>query len=111
MAIPSIGDIKTGGGLKPKGIAQYPAAQTTAAFGLGTIVPTSGASFANTYSTALVQAEAQGVRVGMAGGLTPTTTVGFLIPVGEAVVLHGDLSAYRFINAAAGAILNVVYLG
>lgn len=106
MAIPSIGDVRSGGGLKPKGFAKW--TTTGAAFQLGG-APDVGDSLPAGCSTALIQAEAQGIRI--RPDAAPLAATGFLLPAGEAMILHGELKRWQFIAAAGGAILTVIFLG
>ncbi|RZA08840.1 MAG: hypothetical protein EOP02_36230 [Proteobacteria bacterium] len=56
---------------------------------------------------AIVQVEAQSVRWRDDG--TPTASVGMLIPAGGELRYDGTLSAIRFTQVAATAVLNVAY--
>jgi hypothetical protein len=51
--------------------------------------------------------ETQAVRI-RDDGVDPTTTVGFLIPVGVCFKYNGDPNALKVIEAVAGAVLNVL---
>lgn len=42
-------------------------------------------------------------------GANPTASVGQMLPNGQELFYEGDLTALRFIQAAAGAILDVAY--
>ncbi|TAJ96997.1 MAG: hypothetical protein EPO41_04720 [Reyranella sp.] len=56
----------------------------------------------------LVQAEVQNVRF-RDDGTNPTASVGMQILAGQTIEYAGDLSAIKFIEVAAGAVLNVAY--
>lgn len=61
-------------------------------------------------SVVMLQAEAQGVRYDPTGG-TPTAGVGVLLSAGETHILNvgdGNVPTIKVIQAAGGAILNVV---
>lgn len=61
-------------------------------------------------SVVMLQAEAQGVRYDPTGG-TPTASVGILLSAGETHTLNvgdGNVPKIKVIQAAPGAILNVV---
>ena len=59
---------------------------------------------------ALLQAETQNVRF-RADGTDPTAAVGMILIAGQAPTFYaGDLSSLEFIEAAASAKLNVLYL-
>lgn len=61
-------------------------------------------------SVVTLQAQAQAVRYDPSGG-TPTSTVGVLLAVGETHTLnvgHGNINKINVIEAAGGAILNVI---
>lgn len=60
--------------------------------------------------TALIQAEGEDVRW-KGDGSDPTGTEGMLLLSGESIRYSGDLGALRFIEATAGASLNVSYYG
>lgn len=57
---------------------------------------------------ALIQVEAQTVRW-RDDGEDPTTAAGMQLKVGETLTYTGDLSALKFIEETAGAVLNVSY--
>lgn len=58
-----------------------------------------------------LQAEAQNVRV-RNDGTDPTAAVGFLLKPGDPpLFLKGDLRGLEFIEAAAGGIINALYVG
>lgn len=57
---------------------------------------------------AIIQAEDQAVRW-RDDGVAPTDSVGMLIPAGSELVYDGAMSSIRFIEAAAGATLNVSF--
>lgn len=61
--------------------------------------------------SALVQAEAQNVRYRPDGATTaPTATVGMLLIAGDPPTkISGNLAAFRFIEAAVGGKLNIIY--
>ena len=68
-----------------------------------TSVPGSG-------SVVMIQAEAQNVRY-RPDGIDPTSTVGILLAAGETHTINigaGNIASIRVIEAASGAILNVV---
>ena len=87
------------------GYQQVAAANTVAAFSL-TIpgMSTNGPK----PTTALIQAETQGLRW-RDDGTDPTTSVGMLIPAGQTLEYAGPLTKLRLINATAGAIANISY--
>lgn len=60
-------------------------------------------------TSALVQAESQAVRF-RDDGTDPTGSIGATLAAGDSVVLTGDLSAYKFIEQAASAKLNVTFM-
>lgn len=64
-------------------------------------IPT-GAQFA------IVQAEGQDVRW-RDDGVDPTATVGMILAAGDSMQFLGDLDLVRFIEATAGATLNVSF--
>lgn len=57
---------------------------------------------------ALIQAQGQAVRY-RDDGVGPTATVGMPIAAAGSLSYNGDLAALRFIEQAAGAVLNVLY--
>ena len=57
---------------------------------------------------AVIQAEAQAVRW-RDDGVAPTSTVGMVLAAGASMEYDGNLAGIRFIEATAGAILNVTY--
>lgn len=57
---------------------------------------------------AVIQAEAQAVRW-RDDGVAPTSTVGMVLAAGASMEYDGTLGGIRFIEATAGAILNVTY--
>ena len=57
---------------------------------------------------AVLVAEVQAVRL-RDDGTAPTTSVGWLLPVGVPFTYTGSLSALQAIQATSGAILNVLY--
>lgn len=60
---------------------------------------------------AYIQAEAQNVRV-RNDGTDPTAAVGFLLKPGDPpLFLQGDIRGLEFIEAVAGGIVNVLYVG
>ena len=93
--------IVAGSGSTPLGYQQF------AAGSLATAQPLTVPAGAN---SALVEAEAQGVRW-RDDGTAPTATVGMPIPSGGSTTFYGaaELAALKFIAASAGAILNVSY--
>ncbi len=68
----------------------------------------SNASGKGDASYAIIQAEAQAVRW-RDDGVDPSATVGMTIPAGGELRYDGNLADIRFIQATAGAILNVSY--
>lgn len=58
---------------------------------------------------ALIQAEAQGIRWTDDEDVDPTGALGMVIPVGATLEYDGDLSNFRMIEDAAGAIANISY--
>lgn len=58
----------------------------------------------------LIQAEAQNWRW-RDDGTDPTATVGMLLVAGDTMFYEGDLTKFKAIPAAAGAILNITYVG
>lgn len=61
-------------------------------------------------TVALIQAETKDVRW-RDDGTNPTTSVGMIIPAGTSLFFTGSLSAFRVIETAASAKLNVSYYG
>lgn len=59
---------------------------------------------------AILVAEVQGIRI-RDDGTAPTTSVGWLLPVGVPFTYTGNLNAVLVINAVAGGLLNVLYYG
>lgn len=69
------------------------------------LTPPAGARFA------LIQCETANVRF-RDDGTAPTTTVGMLLVAGAAPWLYsGNLAAIKFIQVAAGAVLDVTFYG
>ncbi len=91
------------GNLLPVGYQQIPTATLAAATGL--TVPSSGNIKAR---IAILQAEAQTLRW-RDDGTDPTATVGMPLEVGDEFEYTGDLGKIKFIQTAAGGILNVSY--
>ena len=60
-------------------------------------------------SRALIQAEAQAIRWTDDPDVAPSDTVGMVIPAGTTLEYDGDLSQFRMIQDAAGAIANITY--
>lgn len=60
---------------------------------------------------ALIQAEAQAIRWTDDEDVDPTTAIGMVIAVGGTLEYDGDLSKFRMIEDAAGAIANVSFYG
>jgi hypothetical protein len=60
-------------------------------------------------TSALVQAESQALRF-RDDGTAPTATVGATIAAGDSVILTGDLSAYKLIEQAATAKVNITFM-
>lgn len=58
---------------------------------------------------ALIQAEAQGIRWTDDPDVDPSASVGMVIAAGQTVEYTGDLSRFRMIQAAGGAIANVSF--
>lgn len=61
-------------------------------------------------TVALIQAETKDVRW-RDDGSNPTASVGMIIPAGTSVFFTGSLSAFRAIETAASAKLNISYYG
>lgn len=59
---------------------------------------------------AVIQVEAQAVRW-RDDGTDPTAAIGMPVAVGTTFTYEGPLARIKFIEAAAGAILNVTYYG
>lgn len=94
----TLGQLTTGvGNLTPKGYQQLTSLASAA-----TLTVPSGAT------VALIQAEGQAVRW-RDDGTSPTASVGMLISSGETVPYSGSLSAFKVIETAASAKLNVSY--
>lgn len=87
------------GGYAPKGYEQIT--------GLSTVkqltVPTGAGA-------ALIQATTQAVRY-RDDGVNPSGTVGMSLAAGDSMWYTGSLSALRFIESAASAVINVLYYG
>lgn len=85
---------------------------TSLAASVGLTIPTVDAQ-GNTHkpNAVLLYPEAQNVRW-RADGTAPTATVGMLLPstATQPFYYDGDLNAIRFIESAASAKLNVVYV-
>ena len=63
-------------------------------------------------TTALIQALVQNVRYRLdSDDAAPTASSGLQLTAGSLLVYDGDLSQIRFIREAAGAILEIEYLG
>jgi hypothetical protein len=60
-------------------------------------------------TSALVQAESQGIRY-RDDGTDPTAAVGATLAAGDSVILTGDLSSYKVIEQAATAKVNVTFM-
>jgi len=58
---------------------------------------------------AIIQAETQGIRWTDDEDVAPTAAIGMLIPLGTTLEYDGDLTMFRFINAVAGAVLNISF--
>ena len=86
------------------GYQQIAAASTVTSVGLTVPVGANGVR----PSFAIIQAEAQAARW-RDDGVDPTATVGMTIAAGGELRYDGDLSVIRFINVAAGTILNISY--
>lgn len=56
----------------------------------------------------LIQAEAQNVRY-RDDGTDPTATVGMLLAAGSTLEYTGPMSSLKFIEAASGAKLNIIF--
>ena len=83
----------------PKGFQQI----TSLSSATGLAVPT-GAQYAR------IQCTAQAVRW-RDDGTDPTATIGMHRPVNLDFIYDGDLSAIKFIEETASAVLNVTYFG
>lgn len=59
---------------------------------------------------AMIQCEATNVRW-RDDGVAPTAGVGFILAAGQTLDYAGNLGNLRFIQTAAGSILNVAYYG
>ena len=96
------------------GYAQY--TTTSSAFTLNT-APDTGGTFNSQAAgnngqqpnAVLMQAEAANIRW-RGDDVDPTTTVGNILYAGTTMLYDGPLNRIRFIQATAGAILNVQYL-
>lgn len=73
-----------------------------------TLVASTALTVPKTARAALIQVEAQAVRM-RADGVAPTAAVGVTIASGDLLLVVGSLQFLRFINATAGTILNVQY--
>jgi hypothetical protein len=73
---------------------------------LGTAV---GITVPNNAKGALINVQGQAVRF-RADGTNPTASVGFPLSVGSIMKYTGPLQALRFIEQAAGAVLNIVFI-
>ena len=88
------------------GYQQILAAATTTPVGL--TLPSRPGNKVIPPTYAIIQAEAQAARW-RDDGTDPTTAVGMTIAAGGELRYDGDLKAIKFINAAAGTILNISY--
>lgn len=61
-------------------------------------------------TVALIQAETKDIRW-RDDGTNPTSSVGMILPAGTSVFFTGSLSAFRAIETAASAKLNISYYG
>src|SRR5262245_6122539 len=93
---------------KPLGISQYNAADTVAPHGLAFGPGGTGNPVDARAGVAILVAEVQAIRW-RDDGFSPTAAIGMLLPVNTPFVYMGDLDKFQFINAVAGAILNVAY--
>lgn len=97
---------------RPCGYARY-ATQLTEAGGMNLdTAPTNGKSLSQCKgkpNRVLMMCEAQAVRFTDDLDVSPTATVGFLMAAGTWYEYSGDLSKLRFFEAAATAILHILY--
>jgi hypothetical protein len=59
---------------------------------------------------ALIQTSAQIVRM-RSDGTNPSSSVGYPLKVGSEIMIIGNLSRLKFIEATSGAVLDVLYFG
>ena len=93
--------------MKAIGQEFFAANLTTSVFSLGS----TGNGLPPRASRAVVQAQAQPLRYWL-NGVSPTGTVGMVLPVNETLYLDGEqMQDFRGINDAAGTIVAVQYYG
>ena len=101
------------GNYKPCGFAQYvgPAASTalTTAPATGVALPTVASATIPIPIIAAIQVDAQSIRYTDDGVTVPTATVGILIPTNSLFIYDGDLNAFRMIQTAVSATVNISY--
>jgi hypothetical protein len=90
----------------PLGYAQY--TSLASAISLST-VPSAGVALPAGATAALIQVSVAGIRY-RDDGVAPTAAIGMPIGAGGSPLLYvGSLSAIRFIQTAAGAVLDILY--
>ena len=73
------------------------------------LVAATGLTIPDGSETAIIQAEGQAIRWTDDGVTIPTSSVGMILQAGASIVYNGQLSKFRAIQVAGGAILNVSY--
>ena len=96
------------GSLRPLGCSQYVG---VAAASLLTATPTSGVTIPRNVLRVVISVETQPIRYTDDGALTPTAAVGILIPTNSLFIYDGDPYAFKMIQTAASATVNVAYYG